>query len=54
MQGFDTGGGLEQTAGLPTQNYRPGWAALYDAIDVAGVRPSYYKFYRQPDQAMPH
>ncbi len=52
LQGFDTGGGLEQTLGLTSKNYRPGWAAQYDIVVVAGTRASHYKFYRQPDAAI--
>ncbi len=48
VRGFDTGGGLEQTAGLSNKNYRPGWAAAYEPVVVSGVRPTHYKFYREP------
>ncbi len=46
--GFDISGGLEQTAGLSNKNYRPGWATTYEPVVVSGVRPTHYKFYREP------
>jgi hypothetical protein len=52
LRGFDTGGGLEHTPGLPRQNYRPGWAAQYDGVDIVGVRATHYKFYRSPVPAL--
>lgn len=48
VHGFDTSGGLEHTAGLSNKNYRPGWATTYEPVVVDGVRPTHYKFYREP------
>ncbi len=45
-KGFDCSGGLEQTEGLSKRNYRPGWAAKCPYINIAGVRPAYFKFHR--------
>jgi hypothetical protein len=44
--GFDVAGGLETTSGLNAQHYRPGFATTYEARDVTGVRPAYYRFFR--------
>lgn len=47
-EGIDVHGGLEQTAGLDTKNYKPGWANLFEAVPIDGVREMRYRFYRQP------
>ena len=46
--GFDVGGGLEQTPGLPKKNYRPGWSTTFIAKTVTNVRPTYFKFFQAP------
>lgn len=48
IDGYDVGGGLEQIEGLQTRTYRPSWTIPYQYSDVAGVRPSYYRFYVAP------
>ncbi len=47
--GYDVGGGLEETPGLNTPNFRPGWAATYEPRPVQGVRPRLFRFYEAPD-----
>ena len=46
--GYDVGGGLEETPGLNSPNYRPGWAATYEPRPVQGVRPRFLRFYEAP------
>lgn len=46
--GYDVGGGLEETPGLNSPNYRPGWAATYEPKPVQGVRPRFFRFYEAP------
>lgn len=46
--GFDIGGGLEQVPPLTYRTYRPRWALRYEAENVDGARPAYFKFYREP------
>ena len=46
--GYDVGGGLEETPGLNSPNYRPGWAATFKPKPVQGVRPRLFRFYEAP------
>ncbi len=46
--GNDVKGGLETTPGLKRKNYRPGYAATYEAVGAAGVQEKYLKLYKQP------
>ncbi len=52
--GRDVGGGLEQVPGIkdergvPIRTYRPKYAAEFTPIEVKGVSPLVFKFYRTP------
>jgi len=48
IAGYDVGGDLERTPGLPRANYRPSWANTYDPRPVLGVREGYYRFFEPP------
>jgi hypothetical protein len=43
---FDIGGGLELVPPLTVRTYAPGWARTMQLIDISGVRPAYFKFYK--------
>lgn len=47
-KGFDARGGLELVRPLGVRTYRPGWAAQFPECVVAGVRRSYFRFFRAP------
>ena len=51
---FNTRGGLEQTEGLPKRNYKPGWAKIFEKVDVKGTRKAYFKFHRSPGKGKVH
>jgi hypothetical protein len=44
--GFDVGGGLELVPPLPTKTFAPSWVNTMEFVDVPGVRPAFYKFYK--------
>jgi hypothetical protein len=43
---YDVRGGLEQVPGLPERTYAPGWAKTMQFVDIPGVRPAFFKFYK--------
>jgi hypothetical protein len=45
-QGYDCGGGLEQTDGLSKKNYKPSWAKGNTPLQIDEVRPAYFKFFK--------
>jgi hypothetical protein len=45
--GFDVGGGLELVPPLLTRTFAPSWTKTMKFVDIPGVRPSFYKFYKQ-------
>lgn len=44
--GFDVGGGLELVPPLTTRTYAPSWVNTMELVDISGVRPALYKFYK--------
>lgn len=45
VKGFDVAGGLEQVDGLAQRNWRPSWALTMTYVEIASVRPKYFKFF---------
>jgi hypothetical protein len=43
---FDVGGGLELVPPLTVRTYAPGWVRTMQLVDIPGVRPAFFKFYR--------
>lgn len=54
VTGFDIGGGLEQVENLSRKNYAPSWALTFIYVNINGVRPTYYKFFKAPGHAPVH
>lgn len=44
--GYDVASGLEMVPPLQARNYAPSWAKTMEYVDVEGVRPAYFKFFR--------
>lgn len=56
-KGWDVGGGLEQTPGLDSRNYSPGFAngpKKFPQNHVPGARDYIFKFYTQPGNGRVH
>jgi hypothetical protein len=43
--GFDVAGGLELVDGMTVRSFAPSWAKTMRYVQIAGVRPAFYKFY---------
>jgi hypothetical protein len=44
--GFDVGGGLELVPPLRARTFAPSWTKTMKFVDIPGVRPSFFKFYK--------
>jgi hypothetical protein len=45
--GFDVGGGLELVPPLQVRTFAPSWIKTMQLVEIDGVRPAFYKFYRK-------